>query len=299
MAVPQGLLGGISVKPEVTYGVDPGTTGWTFLPSRAGTNLAKRRSYFGPQTSGISMPTVVEVGPSWVDGEIQAYWSFTHAVVSPVMANFMTVAGAGPYSYVATTAPSTNSIAISKNIGGTEYVLTGCKGTSMRWELDPADGIKWNIGYIGQDEAVHAAQTVANPADSVIAMPSDLTACTLGGTALGIKSAVIELTSPYTGSDRSAYGGTTLREPFPSGKRAVTVGLNLEVDDSTGFNSIAEYADYLSGTANGDLVITFGTSNYFSVLACQAVGDGIAHQFGIQDFNLSLVGTSLLVMCAA
>lgn len=289
MAAPIGALGGVAVAPESTYGTLGTVLTWLHAIS---STLGQRRQIVQPSHIRVGRYTNIEYSRGWVEGEISADFTFEQDVVGPLLAACGTVSTA-TYTIAPDTAPDTNALSVFVNHGGKEWSHAGCKPTGLRIDMPAHESAKITVPMIGLVQAaVVSPHTVTRPSEALVALPTDIGALTIGGTAMQMRSASINVELPKTGNERFVYGSPTIKEPHPSGPALITATINVDLDDTTGANSIAELADFLSATALGTIAWAGG----ITLTGCMMTGDPPALQVGVQEFAINVQATGLTIV---
>lgn len=291
MATPIGITGGVAIAPEATYGTEG--TPFSFLHGSTCT-LGLRRSLVTPSRIQRTAYVEKEYGPSFVDGEIGGDWSFTSAVMLPLL-KALGVDSSGTVT-IAGGAPTTASLSVECVMGAAlSYKSLGCVATGLRIDAQPNAAVKYTVPFIGQSWVKDATpSTVSLPAESGITLPSGLGALSIGGTATLFRNLSLNVELPYTGSDRANYAGTLIKQPVRLPGAKVTGSIEVELDDADP-NSIAIIDLFIAGTALG--AITIGTTK-IQIADARMIGDTPAWRAGIQTFPINFEADSMIIVVA-
>lgn len=289
MATPIGIVGGVAIAPEATYGTEG--TPFSFLHGSTCT-LGLRRSLITPSRVQRTAYTEKEYGPSFVDGEISGDWCFTSATMLPLLkalgsdsSGTVTLSGA---------APTTASLSVECVMGAAlSYKTLGAVALGLKIDAQPNAPVKYSVPFIGQSWAKDATpSTVSLPAESQITMPSTLGALSIGGTATLFRSLSLSVDIPCTGAERSNYAGSAIKQPVRLPGARVSGSIEVELDDSSP-DSIAILDLFIAGTALG--AITIGTTK-IQIADARMIGDTPAWRPGIQTFPINFEADSMIIV---
>jgi|GEM_PF-2902764 len=301
MLTPDGGLGGIAVVAESTYGTTPGTPTWLWL-NHITSSLGPRRSIVQPQWATYAPPSNREYSVAWADGEISCALSYAAGMLALFGAG--STASGAVYTFGSGDEPDTNSLSVLQNYGGGdastaanyfEWIFAGFKPTAYRFEFQLDGNATLTVPGIAQSTTksdAGDAETPSPPAESSIIMPSDVGSVTYGGssTAIAIQSATITVNLPKTGSERRGLGQSTIREPVTNAQPTIDFSISLDLDASSGNDTIALLDDFVDGTEMGALTIgDFALSN------CMVQGDPPSLSLGLMQYSLNGQATSLAV----
>lgn len=291
MSTPTGQLAALSYVVEATYGTDPGT-GHTFVHHLPST-LGPRRSTIKPRRLGPGTPTTKPFPPLYVDGETVQQMSFADSVVGKLLGALGHKTVGTPNAYAIggglSNVPDNSSLTCRMNYGkngatNLEWAAKGLKPTSWRITGGADQALELTIGWIGNGYTLVAAPAaVSLPADSLIAVPADVSTVTFGGTAMQCKSFEIIGECPKSGAERNTLGA--FREPQPTGQAyngAVSARFQVELTSDTGYNTVNELANFLAGTPLLGTVI-LGTQK-INLLGGTYTGEWPALQEGVHEF---------------
>lgn len=281
---------GLLIAPETTAGTKA-TTG--FVGQIADDCTINVHNEVVQRTSGMSLaPAALDYSYLWADGEIGGGWSFADSisgVILEALGNESTLV----HTIGDGTAPDTETVSIRTNWGGWEYTAYGAVLTGITLTFSPDDNIKWSCPFVAQSfEKEASPSSISHPAQSNLAMPSDIASLTIGGTAIGFREASLTISLPYSDpSSRRSYGGSSIRLPRfgGSGSRVeITGSITVDLDDETGFDSVAVLEQYLAGTDLGAIAI----GDKIALTNCVMTGDWAALQRGDQTVPINFSSES-------
>lgn len=282
---PIGDDGGIRVAEETTWNTAGSSFAWQHAVS---SSLGVRKDLIRSSRLQRTRPPL-GYGVGYADGEIVVEYDKTLAVIGTLLKLFG-AAGTGNLT-IDGTAPDVASATIGVDHGGLEYQYTGCVGSTLRFELTPDQAVQMTVGVLGGSGASETASTPSAPAEAGIVFPSDLGVVTVGAAALNVLQATIECAWDVQGSDRKGLGGDAILQPVQRNMR-VTGTLQVELSNDTGDDTAAQIADYLAGTALGDVSLDGGD---FLLASCYMTGDMPSLQSGVQTFPINIDAESLLL----
>jgi hypothetical protein len=291
---PDGSLGGLAVVEESTYGTTPGSPSWTWL-HHINSTLVPKRQLIQPEWATYQGSTAREYSHTWAEGELQVAMSLEQDIVGPLLkcgSNFST----NVYTFGSGNAPDIESLSVLQNYGGGhattaanyfEWIFAGFCPNQYRFNIVSDGNATMTVSGVAQSTTKTEAGSAATPsaaAESYIMMPSDVGSVTYGGssTAITIQSADITVSLPKTGSERRGLGSTTIRQPVTSGRPVISFSVAVDLDASTGNDTIAILDDFVDGTALGNLVVgDFALSN------CYLEGDPPSLSAGLMSYTLT------------
>lgn len=290
MSVRIGDNGGIRVAPESTYGT-AGTV-WAVQHARSGP-LGLRRPLLPAPRLGAAQPAVRKYGVPYADGEISLAYDDSRAIIGNILANAgnLTV---NDYTIGDGSAPDTNALTIWVDYGGYALRYVGAKIQTLRFEFQPDSPIVVTAAYLAQSVSEQTVTALTAPDETGIVWESDISAITVGGAAMCALQGSIEVQLPLVGSDRHCLGAGTIKEPQYAGRPTITASLQCELADDTGADTEAQLADFLSGTALGDIVI-----GDFTLSNCYMTGDTPALGEGITSIPINAEGNELVITTTA
>lgn len=280
MAMIIGDSGGIAVGVESTYGTAASTKVWQ-SPMTASLGLRK-----GLIETGVLHPTypaVRKYARGYCDGDTVVGYQRKRSVNSVILGSLGTLA-TNTYTFGAGTAPTNdvgNTVWIDR--GGHLMQHTGCILTKLRWDLAANQPVKMTAEWLGRAGTKETPVAITYPTEADTQYDSDLATFTLGGAALCILAATIEVAPQVTGADRACLGGANIKKPVRYGEFMITASLTCELSSDTGDNTVAELDDYIAGTATGDLVI-----DDWTLAGTYMTGDFPALAPGIITFPINL-----------
>lgn len=296
---PDGALGGLAIGVETTWGTAPviGTFDWqNYIDS----TLGIRRTVIQPQWATFSPATNRKYSVAYSDGELKLAYNSLDAVVGGLLGCGSTAA-ALVYTFGSGDEPDNGSFTVRQNYGGGdavaanwfEWQFAGCKPTAYKWDISMEGNVILTVPVIGKAPtriADGSVSTPAAPAESGIMMPTDIVTVTYGGsaTAITLQGASISVDLPKTGSERRGLGQTTIREPVTNGQPGVKFSVQVDLDASTGNDTISILDAFVAGTELGELVI-----GDFTLNGCMLEGDPPSLSAGLMQFALTGRATSL------
>ena len=296
MSTPQGLLGGISLVAESVFGTDP-SSGYSFVHAMDPAGALKiAHTVIEPKLLGnVSPAQTVAYDTHMVSDGFQMAVPWKEAVAGPLFKNLAAETGAGPFLYDFDDTPDTPSLCVIQDYGEGNYAIvsTGCMINSLEFVFEPGNCGVINVQFNGASQAEKSSPpAVVIPLNSYISMPGDLSAFTVGGTAVAPRSFKFRAEQPLTGADRKQYGSTAIKQPIPAGARFFGCDLTFELDDATGEDTVAELNDVLGGTDLGDIVATFGANNIITLGTATALSGVPDVRSGVQEFTIPCRGIS-------
>jgi hypothetical protein len=171
----------------------------------------------------------------------------------------------------------------------------GCSVMKLRWELAANQIVKQiatMLGGPGERDVTPSTVTVPDITD--VQLDSDITTITIGGTAVCVYGATIEVDMNRTGPDRKCLAGSMHRRPVTQGPIAVTAQLQCELSAESGNNTIAYLDNYLAGTTIGDVVL-----DDWTLKGCYVSGEMPSVQTGIVQFQLNVLANYLELVTVA
>jgi len=296
-----GMLGNISIAPESTYGTDP-ATGYVDQFG-IGSTLGLRRSRVRPIRLGRGIVGVSADRAGFIEGEITLAMTNKESIIGDILGLFGNI-NTSVFS-LANDAPDVTSVSVRVNHGMDsngdylEYVYTGCRGTSLRFDLPENGPPQMVIGLIGRSMAkVASPSTVSMPVESNLYLQSDFDALQVASSPYAHKGVTISLDAPHSGADRSFCGATWIRKPVPSSQMALTGSFVTELDQDSAeanYDTAAIIDLYIAGTTLG--AITIGTTD-FVLSGCEMVGDPPSLGMGAQDFTVNFESNGLAMTLA-
>lgn len=280
----------VSVAPETTYGT-AGTV-FVFQHTRSA-NMALMHELLKPGILGTSYFTQRKYGVKKCSGELNLAYNDSRAVIGNIMASFGNLS-TNDYTLGSGDEPDQNSVTIRQDHGGHLMQFTGCKGTMLRFEIEAGREIGLVTQWLGQNGTKQTPVAITAPTETGIVWESDLGTITVGGTALRILGASVQVDIPLEGENRQGIGGTTILEPQRVGRHPVTGTLTVELSDATGANTIAQYDKFIAGTALGDIVL-----GDIEATSCMMTGDSPDLSAGIRQFAINFEAQTLVVTTTA
>jgi len=292
MSVKIGDTGGIGVAPETTYGAaDAPSRVWQHAISAS---IGLRKSLITPRTLGTSPFSTRRYTVPYVDGEIVVGYNASRAVIGNLL-NGCGNLSTDTYTIGDGSAPDSNSQTIWVDYGGIMMQYAGAKIQSLKLDIQPDQEVAATFGFLAQAATQQSSTAISAPSESGLVMESDLTgSVTMGGATVGLISATIEANPPLDGSGRHFIGGTTIREPQRIGRSEIKATLNMELSDEASNNTISQFADYVSGTAIGDVVI-----DNFILTGCYATGEPPSLEPGVSKLTMNVIGETLTILTTA
>ncbi len=290
MATPLGNLGWVAVGDEaVAYGTLAATPVYQHGIS---STMGLRRVHIASQRLTMA-PGTYQAGATYVDGEVVTALSVETddmAVIYDVGATD----SAGTYTFGDSEAVDNTSVSLFIDHGGVEYDYTGCKPTFYQWDLLPEGESTLTVGYIGQAVAKYggAPRSPTMPPLSEIVMPTDLGQLEVNGNNLEYRRATIRFECPKTSTERALCGATAIMEPKPTGRYILTASIEVDLDDTTGNDTITVIDDFVTDGDQG--TIAFGSD--FSLASCYMTGDPPALTPGMQTFTINVNAVTLTVV---
>lgn len=289
MSIRIGDAGGIMIAPEATYGT-PGT----YVPQHG------RSASIGPrktlQPSPRLNPTELaarKYTTPFSDGEITLAYDRKRTVIGDIWANVGKLT-TDTYSVgVYPTVTDMPGLSVWVDYGGYAMEYTGQVITGFRLNFAPNEPVELVLTLLGRNPTNETPITITPPSLDDIIYDTDVGAITVTAAAMCAVSGSIDVRFPLVGSDRRCLGSVNMRKPQLSGMPVITASLALELDDSTGSDSEAALALFLSGTTAGDVVI-----GDFTLSNCFVTGDFPALGSGITQFPLNVQGNELAIVTA-
>lgn len=297
---PDGALGGLAVVEESTYGTTPASPTWIWQ-HYVDSTVVPQRTVIKPSWATFQPNTVREYSVAWCEGEIKVAMSNEQDIVGTLLSLGSTFSS-NVYTFGDGSEPDATSISLLQNYGGGdasvqanyhEWIFSGVKPTGYRFEFVQDSNVIMTVPVIGQTTtktSAGSAQTPAPPSESYILMPSDIGTVTYGAssTEITIQGATISVDLPKTGSERRGLGQTTIREPVTNGQPAITFNISVDLDASTGNDTIAILDEFVSGNVLGD--ITIGD---YALTSCMLEGDPPSLSAGLMTWAMTGQATQL------
>jgi len=296
MGTPIGNLGGIAVVPETVYGTTPATPAWVWQHPVSAT-LGNRREVITPVLLSYSAQACQAYSGIYSDGDIVVGLELEEDIIGPILG----LAGhgaAGLFKLGDGSVPDVPSISALLSYGGggadptnnLEYIFPGEKATALRFEIVADSNSTLTAVLIGQPGVKTAAGSAiapAPPGECGVFMPSDVGIVIIGvgetwETEVCLHSATVEVATPKTGFERRCLGGN-MKEPITNARPGVTFSLALDLDDTTGNNTIGLLEAFNAGHAIGDIKI----GDDFLLKDAFMGGDFPSLAAGLIDFTLS------------
>lgn len=296
MGTPIGNLGGIALVPEVSYGVTPATPTWVWQhPVSA--SYGNRREIITPALLSYAAQTNKKYSGIYSDGDLTLGLDLAKAIIAPCL-GLVGADAAGVFKLGDGSVPDYDSISALISYGGggaspennLEYIFAGVKPTALRFELVEGSNSTLTLVGIGQPgvkTATGAAETPAPPSELNVIMPTDIGTVTVGvgeawETTVCLHSATMEIAVPKTGFDRRCLGGV-MKEPITNARPSATFTLNLDLDDTTGNDTLGLLEAFNAGHNIGDISI----GSDFLIKDSIMGGDFPSLADGLLDFTLS------------
>lgn len=290
MATYIGDAGGIAVGVESTFGTE--AAAWV-VQNAVSASFGARRTFIDTGLLNATYPTVREYN-QFSDGEIVI--GYTRKRARNLFLNTLGKLTTQTLTFGAGNTPE-NAVGLSALVdyGGYQVKYLGCSVTKLRWDLAPQTTVKQTATLIGRGGAVDATpETITVPDIVDVVLDSDLATFTLGGNAICIKGATIEVDPNYTGLDRRCLGASGHKQPVSQGPWNITASLQCELSTDTGNHTVNELADFLGGTTVGDLAI-----DDWTLVGCYVTGDMPALQQGIVSFPINVRANYMTLLTEA
>lgn len=196
-----------------------------------------------------------------------------------------------------------DSLTLLYDLNGVVFTVNGCIGSGITWNLANNDYSTCVVDLIGRAPTRgDSSGSPTLPPASELVVPGDLGTFTVGGTAIaGIMGATISYTRQITGMDRQRLGSAVLPQPIIYGRPTITATFNLELDDTTGNDTVAEIDEMLANNLVGEAQAgTAGTIvlDNFTLTGCQMLGDLPELSRGLAPFTFRVAATGLSVTVA-
>lgn len=256
MGVNFGEAGGLAVLAEAAYGTVGTVANRVWLPLKS-SNIINVRELMEPQYL-VGVPTKRRFSLGYSQG--QSVFPFVKSravsgIVLAAMSKLTTNTHAWP------DVPDNDiGVTVWQDSGGHRMRFAGCLPTKFSWSMQHGQPVLWTVDWLGrvgsgQDE--NAALSMAKTDDDIMMWSDVASTMTINGVAIIPHSATIEVAPQMTGPDRWALGATNFRRPQRWGRWKITGSITLELDDTTGNNTLAQIASMLaySSTDIGNIVV--------------------------------------------
>jgi len=208
-----------------------------------------------------------------------------------VIYNHLASVSGGVYTFSGT--PTSDSLSLFYDLNGVEYDVAGCVASQISWTLNNQDISNVTVELIGRAPVKYAGapRTPTYPPVSELVTPAALTTFTVGGdTVAGITGASITFSRQITGMERMTLGTSILRQPVAFDRPSISASFSLDLDDSTGNDTVSLIDDLLADATGFTIVL-----DNFSLTGCKVVGDMPELTRGLGSMNLRVMATSLEV----
>lgn len=274
-----------------------------------GATLGNRREVITPNLLSYAAQACQSYSGIYSDGDIVVGLELKEDIIGPILG----LAGhstAGLFKLGDGTAPDVDSLSVLIDYGGggatpasnLEYIFPGEKATALRFEIVADSNSTLTAVLIGQPgvkTADGSAIPPAPPGECGVFMPSDVGTVIIGvgeawETEVCLHTATMEIGIAKTGFERRCLGGN-MKEPITNARPEVTFSLNLDLDDTTGNDTIGLLEAFNAGHPLGDIKI----GDDFLLKNAFMGGDFPALAAGLIDFVISGTASELDVTTVA
>lgn len=280
-------LGWIALAAESTYG----TLG-TSLVYQQGISVQPtfNRTRVVPPVLGSVTPHVGRTMNSSWSGTVTLGHTDEGDDIGLLYGHFGSVS-TGDYTFGGT--PVTDSLSLFYDLNGVEYDVAGGVASGLTWTLNNQDYSRVAVQMAGRAVTKYsgATRSPSLPPASELVTPGDLSTFTVGGTAVaGITGGSITYTRNVTGMDRQRLGATTMPQPELHGRAVIEATFNLELDDTTGNDTVALIDSLLADSSAGTII-----ANNFELSGCHPIGDLPVLERGMGPVSYKVQATGLVV----
>lgn len=224
-----------------------------------------------------------------VAGDIQTELDRSQAIVGTLLGLFGRIS-AGTLTIDGTAANDVASASARINHGGWRQLFTGLVGEKLRIVLKPEETVELTATLLGSGYTESNAAAATLPSDTGIVFPTDLGVTLVGGAAVIVKEATVEVTySTGGGAGRKGLGQTGILQPIQV-LESITGSLTCELSGDTGNDTEAILASWAAGTPLGDISLDGGL---LVPSGCYMTGEGPTWAAGEEEFAVAFDASSV------